>query len=77
MISNALGVTKTCFKTVLIYLGDTEVHMSGRKIFRFLLLNCDSGGERLGSYLRISVKVFLGFYLNLNKKYIAKKKSLN
>lgn len=66
MISYTAAVTKTNFKTVLIYLGDTEVHMNGHKIFRFLLLNGDSGGERLGNYLMICVKLLLAFYLNLD-----------
>lgn len=66
MIRYAVAVTKTSFKTVLIYLGDTEVHMNGHKNFGVLLLNSDTGGETLESYLVINVKVFLGFYLNLN-----------
>lgn len=74
MISYEVAVSKTSFKTLLIYLGDTEVHLNGHKIFRFVLLNSDPGGEGLGSYLMIIVKVFLGLYLNL--KNISPKRNL-
>lgn len=59
---------RPAWETLLKYLGDPGVHVNGHTIFRVLLLNCDSDGKRLGSYLIINVKVLLGFHLNLNKK---------